>query len=295
VVTLIDDDLSSFGSRAGHRRDQAFMDVEREIRRLQALQAAMLSEVRASGSFLDDHHHSPQAWLRAVTNSTTATAQRQTRTALLLADMPLLAAAAEAGSVGADQIRLLGRLHANDRCRDLLAVFDEFFTEQATVQSISDFGLICRRWEAAADPDGAHRDHELSRENRHVKTSPVGAGHQFHAEGDALTGAIITEILDAHAQAEYETDLAARTELFGADAASHPLARTARQRRYDALVAICLKAAGTDESTAREPLVNIVCTAATLDQAIRDFIDDCNGTSTHDRTQPAVSERTRVV
>ncbi len=73
--------------------------------------------------------------------------------------------------------------------------------------------------------------------NRNVKTSAVGAGHILHAEGDALTGDIITEILDAHAQAEFETDLAKRADFHGADA------------------------------------VNIVCTETFLTNAIRNHTD----------------------
>ena len=70
----------------------------------------------------------------------------------------------------------------------------------------------CGRWLAGADPDGAHRDHELSRENRKVSLSPVGAGFVLRAEGDAMSGEILGEVLDAHCDAEFQRDLEERAE-----------------------------------------------------------------------------------
>ena len=48
--------VAEFAGLHGCERDQAFMGVEREIRRLQALQAAMLNEVTVSLSYMDDAH-----------------------------------------------------------------------------------------------------------------------------------------------------------------------------------------------------------------------------------------------
>ena len=281
-------DLDKFRGLGGYRRDQAYMAVEREVRRLHGLQAAMLVEVNRSCSFLDDFHHSATAWLQAVTNSSRGTAVRQTQTAQMLTDLPMLADAVAAGEVGADQLRLLTRLHANERCRDQLPDSEMLLLGHARSLTLRDFRLVCQRWEAHADPDGAHRDHDASRENRSVRSSQVGAGHQLHAEGDALTGEIIKEILDAHAQAEFETDLAERLATYRDQADQYPLARTARQRRYDALLAIFLKATGTTQSTVRVPLVNIFCTETTLKNAIHSYFGAANNPA-----DPPVSERSR--
>ncbi len=257
---------------AGAQRDEAYMTLEREVRRIQAAQAAMLSEVTRSHSFLDDHHHSPASWLQAVTNSSKSTAQAKTQTAALLAQLPVLAAAVAAGEIGDDQLQLLRRLWANTRCRDQLPDSEEVLVGYARSLTLHEFRQVCQRWQAHADPDGAHRDHETSRENRHVARSRVGAGHLLHAEGDALSGDIISSILDAHADAEFNNDILDRLRRFGDGADQHPLARTATQRTYDALIAIFLKAAGTTETTTQVPLVNIFCTESVLSDAIRDFV-----------------------
>jgi len=267
--TVVVADLDEFRSLRGRQRDQAYLAVEREIRRLQALQAAMLAEVKRSCSFLDDYHHNPAGWVRAVTNSSKGTALRKVQTAAMLADLPGLAAAVAAGQIGDDQVGLVRRLHSNDRCRDQLPDSEGLLVEHASTLTFHEFRQVCQRWQAHADPDGAHHDHQTSRQNRHVQTTQIGAGHLVHAEGDAFTGEIIASILDAHTEAEYNTDLAERAERYGDSADQHPLARTARQRRYDALVAIFLKAAGTTDPTTRVPLINIFCTETALQDAIR--------------------------
>ena len=47
-------------------------------------------------------------------------------------------------------------------------------------------------------------------------------------------GEVLAKIIKAHEQAEYETDVAERTALYGDQASIFPLARNARQRRFDA-------------------------------------------------------------
>ncbi len=76
----------------------------------------------------------------------------------------------------------------------------------------------------------------------------------------------------------------------------YPLQRTARQRRYDALVAIFVKAAdspGPAGTTARVPLINIFCTETTLQAAICDYFGTANA-EPGEATDPSPSERLRL-
>jgi Domain of unknown function (DUF222) len=211
---------------------------------LTALQAAMVAEVDRSGSYLDDCHRSTRSWVQAVSNSSKAVAINKVHMAGLLVALPVLAGAVAAGEIGGCQLRLLTRLHITPRCRDQLLDSEGLLVELARTLTLGDFRQACQRWEAHADPDGTHSDHQASRDNRTVRCSTVGSGHLLHAEGDALSGDVMTEILDAHARAELEDDLAELAARYGDQAGQHPLPRTAQQRRYDALLAIFLKAAG---------------------------------------------------
>ena len=259
--------LEEFRSMSGWRRDEAYLRLERERRRIEAVQAAMLSDVVTSSSFLDDRHHSPRAWVAAVVNCSRRTANARVRSAAMLAENPVIAAANDAGEVGVDQLRNLADLHGNVRARPHLPEAQEAMVAVAQGLTARDFEGHCKRWLMGADPDGAHRDHELSRENRRASFRQVGAGFEFSAEGDALSGALFMEVLRAHFEAETDTDLAELVARYGDAAAKHPLPRTTAQRWFDALMAMCAKAAGTKDSTDREPMVNIHCTPADLADA----------------------------
>jgi hypothetical protein len=154
--------------------------------------------------------------------------------------------------------------------------------------TLRDFAQICERFHAHTDPDGNHRDHELSRANRGVSNNTVGTGHILHAEGDALTGEVLSKILDDHANAEYDTDVADLHAMYGDQAKQHPLPRTAKQRRYDALVAIFLKAAGADGTVRLTPLVNIVTNEETLNQVITNYYGHPDPAQT---TEPPTTQR----
>ena len=188
--------------------------------------------------------------------------------------MPRLRDAATAGAVGDDQLRLLVRLYSNDRCRPLLADSDELLTGHACSLSLPDFRQVCQRWESWADPDGTQRDHQLCHANRSVKISRTGAGFVLSAQGSALAGEELERIITAHQQAEYETDVAQRAAMYGDQAHLFPLARTARQRRFDAFQAVMLKGAGTDQPGHVATTVNIVTTPEHLERLIRDYLGD---------------------
>ncbi len=286
----VDAALAQFRGLRGAERDAAFMGVQREIRRLQGVQAALVHEVAVSSSYLDDAHHNVTSWVQAVTNSARSTALHHVQVAALLAELPVLRAAVAAGEIGADQLRLLVGLHSNPRCGHLLADSEALMLGYAKSLRLREFRLVCQRWLAHADPDGAHRDHETSRENRSVTSSNRGAGHEFHAQGDALTGDILIEIIDRQAAIELEHDIAWRANQYGDQAAQHPLPRATKQRRYDAFIAVMLNntnGGGVGTGAGDTPLVNIFTNETTLRYAIRNYF----GHDSDDLGDPAMSER----
>ena len=246
------------------------MELERASRRIEAMKAIMVADVQSSLSFLDDAHHNSQAWLKAVTNTTPGAARSSVQIATLLAERPDVAVACFAGQIGSAQLRVLADLSANERCRDQFGTAEAELLDAASDLVFRDFRKVCDRFRAHADPDGNLADHELSRENRKATLSQVGAGFVFHAEGDALSGEIMDEILKAHAEAEYLKDIADREARYGEHACNHPLARNTAQRQFDALQVIFAKAASTRDIADLIPTVNIVCTEQSLAQIVRD-------------------------
>ena len=273
-MSVIDAAVDPFLLLSGAARDSTFMEAEREIRRLQALQASRIRYTETTCGFVDDAFNSITSWLQAVTNVSRGTASFRVAVARMLETMPKLRDSFTSGAVGEDQLRLLVQLYTNNRCRSLLADSDELLAGCACSLTLRDFRVVCQRWESWADPDGTQRDHELCHANRSVKISQTDAGFVLTAQGSAAVGEALEKIIKAHEQAEYETDVAQRAARYGVEADQFPLARTARQRRFDAFQAVMLKGAGTDQHGHVATTVNIVTSPENLERVIRDYLGD---------------------
>ena len=135
-------DLDGFELLSGAERDEVFMDTERQIRSLQATQALRLHRVGRCGSHFDDGHKTAKIWHRRITNGSPATSRQQALLGDMLTALPVIAEAAVAGDLGADQLRLLSGLYANPRARDQLAGWWEHkLLEFARTRVLSDFDL----------------------------------------------------------------------------------------------------------------------------------------------------------
>ncbi len=268
--TLVDNPrVAAFRGLSGAERDAAYMKVERVRRHAEALLAAMIGDVNQTVSYADDGHRNTASWVQAVTNCSRREAAARVATARMIRDLPAVGDALADGDLGPSQTAEFTRLHGNDRARPHLPDSTAILIEHACLLPHHDFRIVCQRFEQHADPDGAHHDHETSRHNRHVTLSPDGAGFHLKAEGDALSGAIVEEVLDAFTTAEFDLDWAAGKAVHGDKMSARLMTRTARQRRYDALIKICRRAAEATATNPLQPLVNIFCDEQTLTDAIR--------------------------
>ncbi|MEO6122696.1 MAG: DUF222 domain-containing protein [Ilumatobacteraceae bacterium] len=276
----VDPDLGLFAFLGGAERDAMVLDHDREIRRLTVQRAAMIQIVATSGSFTDDAHHTPRAWIQAVLNVSTTTANELVRTVTLLHHIPDLAAATASGRIGPDQLREIARLVVRPVLREQLAEHGTALIEPAARLEYDQFTIVLNRWKAHADPDGTHHDHHASRERRHVRTGVTGHTGIIHAEGDAASTDEMTDILRAHTESEFLKDCHERRTRFGDDADQHPLRRTHGQRCFDALQEIFRKAAHTPLPGISEPTVNIFTTETDFAEAARHyFAQQTPGTS----------------
>ncbi len=189
-----------------------------------------------------------------------AEAGERVRAVGLTRSMPLLAEALAAGDVPLAHLHTLGRVWGNRRVRDRLGEFDELLTGFATTMTHRDFAVLAHRWEANADADGTRRDQRAVDEARDASIRPVGDEYVLAGNVAAAQGATMAEIFDAFTRAEFDADCAAA-------GAGNPLARTAAQRRADALFAIFRTAAGQGDGRGVEVTVNV-----TVDQ--RTFEDE---------------------
>ena len=220
--------------------------LDRERRRVEAAIATFVHRVGESGAYLVDKHRTPRAWGKAVCNWSGAEAGRFVRAGEVLARFDSAAALASQGELGVAQLHALGRVVANPRVAEHLADGEQFLVGQAVALDYDDYVTVLTSWEAAADPDGAHDDHERAHRDRKASASIVGARFFLDANGGVPAGVRIKEILDAFAQSEWAADWEVGVAAHGESMCPGLMARTDAQRRFDALLAIFLRAAAMD-------------------------------------------------
>lgn len=116
-----------------------------------------------------------------------------------------------------------------------------------------------------ADADGAHREAELGHERRNAHVDVFAGAGSIQASLGAIDGAEAVEIFEHFVDAEFRTDWDAAVAAHGDEACTSRLARTAAQRRADALMAIFRTAAGAPLGTGpAAPVLNIVIDIATF-------------------------------
>jgi hypothetical protein len=244
--------------------------VERIRRQAEAVLAHGVAVAERCQQFREDGHKTVTAWARATFNWPSRDAQRVARNGRVLAAQPVLAGLAAAGDLGVAQLDEFGRVHANPRCADQLGDVAELLAGYSGSLWCEEFRRVLRRWEVLADADGAHRAHDDADRGRHAEVGVVGAQVVVTAEGGLGQGLELREIFERFVDAEFRTDWDAAKAVLGDEVCVAALARTDRQRRFDALHTIFTTAAGAapDVVPPDEPLVNYVVDAATADELL---------------------------
>jgi hypothetical protein len=226
--------------------------LDRERRKYEAAIATFVHRVGESGLFSADGHRTPRAWGKAACNWSGAEAGRFVKAGAMLARLPSAGALAADGELGVAQLHALAQVTSNPRVQDALAEGEELLVGQAVELDFDDYLTLLGSWERAADADGAHDSQEKANRSRRASASIVGDRFYLDATGGVAAGVQIKEILDAFAKAEFMADWEAGVRQHGDAMCPGLTGRTDAQRRFDALLAIFLRAAGM-ECTATGP------------------------------------------
>ncbi len=235
---------------------------ERARRRLDAVQALLVSAIDDGRLHGEDGHYSPTAMIEHHGGLSRGEAAARARTARMLSALPLIDQRYSTGALGVDHVRLLAKVYANKRVRDHMADAQGWFLDQADGLSFRDFAQVVRTWEQLLDADGTRdrNQHNHDTRNATLTQDAFDLGWELRASMSSLVGAELAAILDAYTTAEYEIDWdKARAEHGDAATAAH-LPRTPAQRRNDALVAIFHDAANSTLTLAKPVVHNIVWT-----------------------------------
>ncbi|MGA9276884.1 DUF222 domain-containing protein [Ilumatobacter sp.] len=238
---------------------------ELERRRVDAEMAAALAVAKARSVHAVDGHRTMAAFCRATLNWSNTETSRRLGLARAVDDIAGLGDAWINGYIGVPQAQKLAMANSNRRVADQLADFAPTLLKHAEQMPYPDFVAVVDHFVARADEDGEHDDRDAAVEGRRARAVDVGGTLDLRASGgDGLVTAEIVAILERFTHAEYQKDIEARRAAHGELAGGFQLARTDRQRQFDALIAI-FRAAATagDVGTPADPLVNIVIDAAT--------------------------------
>ena len=243
--------------------------IESVMRRAEAAVVAVLGEAQRRGVWRADGHASLRGWTAATVRWSNVQLRDRLRLLRLGQDVPVVVDALSVGAVGLAQVAEMARVRANPRCGDeFAATVAGGALARAMAKPFVEFRVLCRRWEQLHDGDGAGDDHEAAHAGRRVTLAESGGTFWLNGQFGAAQGAALAEVLDRFAQAELESDWAELRERVGDGAGASQLARSAGQRRADALYAMAVRAAGATGGASGAPLVNIVVDDWTFHEAL---------------------------
>ena len=224
--------------------------------------ATLVSRVEETGAYRSDGHRGVRAWGMAACNWSLPESARFVKAGHLLVRFP------SAHGLGVAQLHALAAVAANPRVQPHLDEAEALLVAQAQVLDFDDYSMVLREWEAAADPDGAHGDHERAHREREASIAQIGVKAFLNAHGGAVHGELLSEVLKAFTHSEFLADWEAGLARYGDDMSVSKMERTERQRRFDALVAIFNAAAHSGVLGAWEPTVNVLVTQERLEHTV---------------------------
>ncbi len=262
---MFDDLLDGLMELPAAALDGRIREIELERRRLDAELAAAIAVAERRQLPAVDGHRTTNAYLRATLNCSNAEASRLRGLARTVDRVDGIGDRWLTGALGRSQALRFAGVLGNRRMRGRLPEFAPILLDHAEQLPFRDFSQCVERFVARADEDGAHDARDDSIEHRDAYVHHLGHAVDISASGgDGLTTAELITIHQRFTEAEYRADVDARRAEFGDSADRHPLPRTARQRRFDALVAIFRRGAAAEGlGSTSDPLVNVVIDAGT--------------------------------
>ncbi len=253
--------------------DAAIRANELEQRRLAAEHAALLSVSTARGAYRLDGQRTVVSYLRATENLSKGSASQRRRVAEVCDLVPALGDALLAGRVGVDQIVEIARIHANPRTRDHFVKVAPIYLEFAEHDSHLELKGRIDDFLQLADQDGAFADLICDINERVAHVHVVGGTLDVKVRGgDPLVADEFVAIFELFVDEEFRADVDARRAEHGDRADEYLLARTDRQRRYDAMIAMARHArahlAEGKPAGAAEVATNIVADLSTWGETL---------------------------
>ena len=251
VLTEVIDRLA--GSDAACFADaESIETLQRQLTRLGAVVTGAVAAFDASGAWAPDGARNAAAWIASRCHLPRGEARRQVRRGRELRHLPACSRAFRDGDVGVAQIDAIVGLHRG-ATETALERDEEFLAGQAATLRHESFLRALAYWEQLADPNGVEESAKERRARRDVYlASSFGGTWLGKITLDEISGAIVAGELERLERVLFEADWAEARHYLGRDPTAGELARTACQRRADALVEMA-KRSRTAPADGRRP------------------------------------------
>ena len=233
--------------------------LHRQLERLSAVTTRAVAAFDAGRAWDAEGARSASAWLAVRANVPQSSARRRVLLGRALREMPLVEQAWLGGDIGEAQVSLF----ASARTPETASCFvrdEKMLVDQAVKLGYRGFVRALAYWGQLADPEGTERSAERQHADRRLHLSQSFAGG-WALDGffDPINGAVIANALGSIEKELFEADWAQARARVGDAVCAADVARTAKQRRADALVELARRAMATPAgSRLPEPLFSVL-------------------------------------
>ncbi|MGH9209361.1 MAG: DUF222 domain-containing protein [Acidimicrobiales bacterium] len=252
--------------------------VSQQLRaKLTAVEAGLVGCFDAARSYRAEGSRSTATWLAQRSNTPRQTIQAVVRLARRLRSMPATRAALGEGRLAPERAEVLARQAGSPRkpVADAFVVDEDELVDSAVQEG---FGEFCRQvgyWRDRVDPDGGEPHADKLHDQRRVHLSQSFEG-QWFLDGllEPIAGEEVHESLRRIYDELHRSDRRAAEAIHGEGCAEDLLARTAPQRRADALVEMARRAmAAPAGSRQPRPLVSVLVGYETFHGPVREMFN----------------------
>lgn len=204
------DELFAAGVCPGDSRDAVVWieQLEHLGRRVDAARAELTGAIQAHVLHAPDGHGSARIMVRHVGKLSDAEADFRAKTATAAARLPKVRAAWQAGELSTCAVRILGRIHANQRVAPAMAARQDEFIADARSWSNRTFARKAYRWARLIDEDGPEPRNERDHHKRDARLTQNPWDLSWEVTGffASTQGAQMREIFDHYLDAEFKAD-----------------------------------------------------------------------------------------
>lgn len=272
----IDDVLAADLSALDDRRlCEEVVELHRTEARLAAARHRLVAELDRREAYRWSGAQSAAAFVTAACRRPGGVARHEVRTARALRHLPNTFERLAVGDLDLRTADRIASLHENPRVVADLERDEATLADEASRLPYSSFQKVLAYWLQHADPDGADDDAEARRARRHLYVARTLEG-SFALDGllDPVDGAVVDAALRRIEQDLFDADRRDAAERLGRAPIDGDLARSARQRRADALVELARRAMASPTDARRPaPLVTVLCSYETFAGRVCELAD----------------------